>query len=131
MPKASLRTLPLTNSVRDYLLKLKAHQEAMEQQFGDCYHKSEYVCTYDDGRKIPPDYVTHKFAKILAKSDLPKIRFHDLRHSAASLLVNSGFNLKEVQEWLGHSDISTTGNIYSHLQYSATLFRLEIKFLNQ
>lgn len=119
--KASLRTLPLTNSVRDYLLKLKAHQEDMEQQFGDCYHKSEYVCTYDDGREIPPDYVTHKFAKILAKSDLPKIRFHDLRHSAASLLINSGFNLKEIQEWLGHSDISTTGNIYSHLQYSAKI----------
>lgn len=119
--KASLRTLPLTDSVRDYLLKLKAYQEAMEQQFGDCYHKSEYVCTYDDGREIPPDYVTHKFAKILAKSDLPKIRFHDLRHSAASLLVNSDFNLKEVQEWLGHSDISTTGNIYSHLQYSAKI----------
>lgn len=93
----------------------------MEQQFGDCYHKSEYVCTYDDGREIPPDYVTHKFAKILAKSDLPKIRFHDLRHSAASLLINSGFNLKEIQEWLGHSDISTTGNIYSHLQYSAKI----------
>lgn len=120
--KASLRTLPLTDGVREYLLRLKAHQEAMEQQFGDCYHKSEYVCTYDDGREIRPDYVTHKFAKILAKSDdLPKIRFHDLRHSAASLLINSGFNLKEVQEWLGHSDISTTGNIYSHLQYSAKI----------
>ncbi len=119
--KASLRTLPLTDGVREYLLRLKAHQEAMERQFGNCYHKSEYVCTYDDGREIRPDYVTHKFAKILAKSDLPKIRFHDLRHSAASLLINSGFNLKEIQEWLGHSDISTTGNIYSHLQYSAKI----------
>ncbi len=117
--KASLRTLPLTDSVKNYLLNLKAHQENMEKQFGDCYHRSEYICTYEDGREIPPDYVTHKFAKILAKSDLPKIRFHDLRHSAASLLINSGFNLKEIQEWLGHSDISTTGNIYSHLQYSA------------
>lgn len=65
---------------------------------GDCYHKSEYICRYDDGREILPDYVTHKFNKILAKSDLPKIRFHDLRHSAASLLINAGFNLKEVQE---------------------------------
>lgn len=100
-------------------MKLKTHQEDMEQQFGDCYHKSEYVCTYNDGREISPDYVTHKFAKILATSGLPKIRFHDLRHSAASLLINSGFNLKEVQEWLGHSNIATTGNIYSHLQYAS------------
>ncbi|MCI7232675.1 MAG: site-specific integrase, partial [Oscillospiraceae bacterium] len=82
---------------------------------------SEYICRYDDGREILPDYVTHKFNKILAKSDLPKIRFHDLRHSAASLLINAGFNLKEVQEWLGHSDVATTGNIYSHLQYSSKI----------
>lgn len=117
--KASLRTLPLTDGVKNYLLELREHQKDMEEQFGDCYHKSEYICVYDDGREIPPDYVTHKFAKILAKSDLPKIRFHDLRHSAASLLINSGFNLKEVQEWLGHSNIATTGNIYSHLQYAS------------
>lgn len=118
--KASLRTLPLTDSVKSYLLELRKHQEYMKQQFGNCYHNSEYICRHDDGHEILPSYVTHTFAKILAKSDdLPKIRFHDLRHSAASLLINSGFNLKEVQEWLGHSNIATTGNIYSHLQYAS------------
>lgn len=117
--KASLRTLPLTDNVKKYLLELKAHQESMALLMGDCYHKSEYICCYDDGREIRPDYVTHKFNKILENSDLPKIRFHDLRHSAASLLINAGFNLKEVQEWLGHSNIATTGNIYSHLQYAS------------
>ena len=117
--RASLRTLPLTDSVKKYLLKLKKHQEDMETLLGNCYHKSEYICRYDDGREILPGYVTHTFAKILAKSELPKIRFHDLRHSAASLLINSGFNLKEVQEWLGHADVGTTGNIYSHLQYAS------------
>lgn len=117
--KASLRTLPLTDSVKSYLLDLKAHQEYMKQQLGNCYHNSEYICRHDDGHEILPSYVTHKFADILNKSDLPKIRFHDLRHSAASLLINSGFNLKEVQEWLGHSNIATTGNIYSHLQYAS------------
>ncbi len=119
--KASMRTLPLTESMKSYLLKLKTHQEKMAELLGNGYHKSEYICCYDDGREILPYYVTHKFSKILEKSDLPKIRFHDLRHSAASLLINSGFNLKEVQEWLGHSDVATTGNIYSHLQYSAKI----------
>lgn len=119
--KASLRTLPLTDNVKKYLLELKTHQENMAMLMGDYYHKSEYICCYDDGREIRPDYVTHKFSKILENSDLPKIRFHDLRHSAASLLINAGFNLKEVQEWLGHSDVATTGNIYSHLQYSSKL----------
>lgn len=117
--KASHRTLPLTENVKNYLLELKERQENMRALLGNGYHESEYICTYDDGREIPPDYVIHKFAKILDKSDLPKIRFHDLRHSAASLLINSGFNLKEVQEWLGHADVGTTGNIYSHLQYAS------------
>ena len=47
-----------------------------------------------------------------------KIRFHDLRHSCASLLYANGVALKDIQEWLGHSDIGTTSNIYTHLDYS-------------
>ena len=46
---------------------------------------------------------------------MPLIRFHELRHSAASNLLSMGFTLKDVQEWLGHSDIKTTANIYGHL----------------
>ena len=49
---------------------------------------------------------------------MKKIRFHDLRHSCASLLYANGVALKDIQEWLGHSDIGTTSNIYTHLDYS-------------
>ena len=55
----------------------------------------------------------------LKKYNLRKIRFHDLRHSCASLLYANGVSLKQIQEWLGHSDISTTSNIYTHLDYSS------------
>ena len=50
---------------------------------------------------------------------MKRIRFHDLRHSCASLLYANGVSLKEIQEWLDHSDISTTGNIYTHLDFSS------------
>ena len=52
---------------------------------------------------------------MLVNNELPVIRFHDLRHSCASLLLSKGFTLKDIQEWLGHSDIEVTANIYTHL----------------
>ena len=52
---------------------------------------------------------------------LKKIRFHDLRHSCASLLLSNGVPLKQIQEWLGHSDFSTTANIYAHLDYKSKI----------
>ena len=58
---------------------------------------------------------------MLAKNNLRKIRFHDLRHSCASLLLANGVRMKEIQEWLDHSDFSTTANIYAHLDYSTKM----------
>ena len=59
--------------------------------------------------------MTDNFAQLLKEHGLRKIRFHDLRHSCASLLLKQGVPMKQIQEWLGHSDISTTANIYAHL----------------
>ena len=70
------------------------------------------------GRLLSPHYLTEAFAKLLKKHGLRKIRYHDLRHSCASLLLNNGCGLKDVQEWMGHSDIQTTANIYGHLDTS-------------
>ena len=50
----------------------------------------------------------------MKKMGLPKMRFHDLRHSTASILFDSGLPLEEVKDWLRHSDIETTSNIYLH-----------------
>jgi len=73
------------------------------------------------GTLIKPDYISQHFPLLLKKHGLRKIRFHDLRHSCASLLYANGVSLKEIQEWLGHSDISTTSNIYTHLDYSSKI----------
>jgi len=59
------------------------------------------------------------FSLTLKNHGLKKIRFHDLRHSCASLLYANGVSLKEIKEWMGPSDISTTSNIYTHLDFSS------------
>lgn len=69
----------------------------------------------NDGCLYAPEYVSKQFAKLLKKYNLPHIRFHELRHSCASLLLNAEFTLKNVQEWMGHADIKMTADIYGHL----------------
>ena len=64
---------------------------------------------------------TEEQAKLLEQNGLRHIRFHDLRHSCASLLLANDVPLKHIQEWLGHSDIGTTANIYSHLDYKSKI----------
>lgn len=66
-------------------------------------------------------YLSCQFPEFVEKHGLRKMRFHDLRHSCASLLLANGVPLKQIQEWLGHSDFSTTANIYAHLDYSSKL----------
>ena len=67
------------------------------------------------GNIFNPRSVTANFSKLLEQNGLRHIRFHDLRHSCASLLLANDVPLKQIQEWLGHSDFSTTANIYAHL----------------
>lgn len=112
---SSHRVLSMSQAVANYLKRVKKAQEADKLLFGKAYDDSGYVCTKRDGTPINPDFVTHHFQRVIDKSDLPHIRFHDLRHSTASLLHQSGYDLKDIQTWLGHSDVQTTGNIYTHL----------------
>ena len=115
--EASYRVLQLEQSLIDYLTTVEQRQEDNRKRNGDCHiHKyDDYVCVNELGDLIKPDYVTDKFRKILKQNDLKHIRFHDLRHSCASLLLSLGYTMKEVQEWLGHSNYLTTANLYSHV----------------
>ena len=115
--KSSYRTLPLIPKVEEILLKERARQEEMKRVMRKAYSKKfeEYVCVDALGDILRPDYVTDHFAILLRTNGLRKIRFHDLRHSCASLLLANGVPMKMIQDWLGHSDMGTTANIYSHI----------------
>ena len=80
-----------------------------------------YVFVDPMGNLFTPQMVTENFSSILKQNGLRHIRFHDLRHSCASLLLANEVPMKQIQEWLGHSDISTTANIYSHLDYKSKI----------
>lgn len=112
---SSYRSFPLTEEAALIFRQLKAEENRNRRLMGAAYQENDYLFKWPDGRPFPPDYVSHHFSRLLKNHDLPHIRFHELRHSCASLLLNSGFTLKDVQEWMGHSDISVTGNIYGHL----------------
>lgn len=118
--QSSYRTLPL---VDDIIVLLQEHQKQIDENkklCGNSYNKKylDYICVDSMGKLFRPEYVTDHFTLIMNKNNdvLRKIRFHDLRHSCASLLLAKGIPMKEIQDWLGHSTYSTTANIYAHLE---------------
>ena len=121
--KSSLRTLPLIGSFREYFLQVKEAQELNKQVCGNCYnHEYEGFVFVDElGERMRANYLTSAFPKFLEDHGLRRMRFHDLRHSCASLLLANGVPLKHIQEWLGHSDFTTTANIYAHLDYKSKI----------
>ena len=121
--KSSLRTLPLIGSFREYFLQVKEAQELNKQVCGNCYnHEYDGFVFVDElGERMRANYLTSAFPKFLEDHGLRRMRFHDLRHSCASLLLANGVPLKHIQEWLGHSDFTTTANIYAHLDYKSKI----------
>ncbi len=120
---SSNRSLPLLPEIEKLLLEKKSEIEKYKQMFGRSYNTKylEYVFVNEVGDLINPDVVSSGFTTLIKKNNLKHIRFHDLRHSCASLLVANGVPMKNIQEWLGHSNFSTTADVYSHLDFSAKI----------
>ena len=102
---------------------LAGAQELNKQVCGNCYNREYdgYVFVDVMGNIFNPRNLSSNFSKLLELKGLRHIRFHDLRHSCASLLLANGVPLKHIQEWLGHSDFTTTANIYAHLDYKSKI----------
>ncbi len=119
--KSSFRTLPLFPATRKLLEEQKEKQARYRAMFGKSYCREyiDYVCTDELGQLFQPNYVTNHFRVLLEQHGLRHIRFHDLRHSCATLLLSQNVPMKQIQDWLGHSTFSTTADIYSHLDFSS------------
>lgn len=116
--KSSYRSFVLSPEAEAIFKAAKAAEKENRRLCGREYHENDYVFKWPDGKPFSPSYVSSHFALLLKNNNLPHIRFHELRHSCASLLLNNGFTLKDVQEYMGHSDIQMTANIYGHLDTS-------------
>jgi len=113
--KASRRVVLLGGATID---KLKQHNEDLQKEkalVGDRWQESDLIFPSTVGTPTGHSNLSKGFKKILRDANLPNIRFHDLRHTAATLMLKQGVHPKVVQERLGHSDITLTLNTYSHV----------------
>jgi len=109
------RTVSLSSTI---VAELKAHRarQAEEQlRLGIRPDENSFVVAQYDGNPIQPNSLTHEWVRILGKTSLPRIRFHDLRHTHASQMLAAGVHPKVASERLGHSTIGITLDLYSHV----------------
>lgn len=110
------RTLGIGPSVVAALRREREVQEARRQAAGHQWQdRWGLVFTEDDGTPVPPMRVTQEFRRLVRHLDVPVVRFHDLRHGHASLLLAQGAPIKLVSQRLGHTTIAMTMDIYAHL----------------
>ena len=117
---SSYRTLPLVGPIKALLEEKKKSIQEYRKYFGKSYNRedSDYVCVNEAGELIRPRTLSDNFKRIIKKYNIRNLRLYDCRHTAASIMLKNGVSMKQIQMILGHSDYSTTANIYSHLDYT-------------
>lgn len=113
----SYRTLAMSHTVENLLANIFKHQCEYRSFFKNSYKNTQdYVFTHPDGSFINPDWFSKQINKGFKQLGRPEITFHKLRHTCASLLIELNWDVKKVQYWLGHSDVTTTLKIYTHYE---------------
>lgn len=111
----SRRSIMLPSLVVELLKQHQARQLEAKHEADDLWQEHDLVFCTALGTPLNPSKVLERFKTVLKKAGLPAMRFHDLRHSAATMLLSMGVHPKVVQELLGHNQISMTMDIYSHV----------------
>jgi integrase len=115
---SSRRLITLTELAVKPLRKHRIKQNEWRLQLGPAWQNHDLVFPSEAGRPWEPSRVLYRFHKALTKAGIPKRRVHDLRHTAATLMLEEGVPLKVVQEMLGHSSYNLTANVYQHVSES-------------
>lgn len=113
--KKSIRMIPMLDIVYDALMEQKNRQEAEKIKYADIYEDQGFVFADKTGKYLAQRPFMRKYHDFLKRYGIANIRFHDLRHTFASLLIESDVSMKVVQELLGHSSITTSMDIYTHV----------------
>ncbi|BAU29001.1 site-specific recombinase XerD [Aneurinibacillus soli] len=113
--KGSRRTITFPTSVSTALRRHKLRQQEVKLRMGTRHQEHDLVIAHDIGTPVDPSELTRWFKHWTKKAELPSIRFHDLRHTHATILMQLGENPKIISERLGHNNISITLDTYSHV----------------
>lgn len=113
--RAGWRKIALPKVVIEALKKQKVRQDEARIRMGDRWQEHDLIFCNRHGSHFDPSYVRHQFKRLLRAAGLPDVRLHDLRHSAATVLLAAGVPLKVVSELLGHSSIAITADVYTHV----------------
>jgi integrase len=111
----SKRTITLPLFLVEKLKQHRTRQLEARLKAGESWHENDLVFPNAQGTFLDPAHFSKRFHKLLDKAGLPHIHFHDLRHSAATILIAMGVPAKVVQEILGHSNVSITLGLYGHV----------------
>lgn len=113
--RSGVRNVPLDSLTVEILRLHKSRQEAEQHNWGDGYLDQGLVFAREDGSMLQPEGVSRRFRAAATRAGLPAIRFHDLRHTSASLALAAGVAMKVVSDRLGHSTIGITADLYTHV----------------
>ncbi|MGM0496038.1 MAG: tyrosine-type recombinase/integrase [Bacillota bacterium] len=113
--KSGNRTIPITDNIVTTLKKCKIKQSENKLKLGEQYNDNDLVGCNSIGNPIDPRNLVREFKKVTKEAQLPEIRFHDLRHTFATLFLEAGGPIKTLQQILGHSSITVTIDTYSHV----------------
>jgi integrase len=114
--RAGERTLGLDQVTADLIRRECTARLRERLQWGEAYEDNDLIWCREDGSPYPPDYVSRHFIEAAAKAGLPRIQLHAARHTAATLALEAGVDIKVVSERMGHSNTSITQNLYQHVR---------------